>query len=258
MDNRQSSNGNSYRDNNPDFNRDISLGQRLNAQQIGQGLFPAPKQMDHIENGNPNSFSVNRPDGIRFRGVDTENRKAEVKLDDMATMGNRRNDRSFLSGDSGNTPDGGMTNEQNTATNFDSGRNPVDPGNRDNPGSSNRADDEVKAQSVRLSAPAKLAAFDNVQPDTQKSKKQRRASGSTKTLKGRKRNTLTPPTIPGHKWKPSGKTGWELYTREASISENGKRSSTGKYIAYYSLEAIKEENAKRKKKAKFRRTKKQS
>lgn len=114
------------------------------------------------------------------------------------------------------------------------------------------------APSARLSAPANQASFDNVQPDTQKPKKRRRASGSTKTLTERKRNTLTPPTISGCKWKPSGKTGWELYTREASISENGKRSSKGKYLAYYSKEDIRRLNAKRTKKTKLRRDAKSS
>ena len=48
-----------------------------------------------------------------------------------------------------------------------------------------------------------------------------------------------PPSFTGYKWKPSGLTGWELYTRKPSVSINGKRSSTGKYLGYYSKEAIK-------------------
>lgn len=179
-----------------------------------------------------------------------------------------------------------VNHDQNTNTNPDTGGNPCDSRIDHNPGSSNRADDEVKnanriqgengllandflassesmesfkiAPSARLSAPANQASFDNVQPDTQKPKKRRRASGSTKTLTERKRNTLTPPTISGCKWKPSGKTGWELYTREASISENGKRSSKGKYLAYYSKEDIRRLNAKRTKKTKLRRDAKSS
>lgn len=121
------------------------------------------------------------------------------------------------------------------------------------------------AQSARVDSPAFQAAFDagnaEVQPDTQNAKNKKSnqsASGSTKTVKERKRNNLTPPTISGHKWKPSGKSGYELYTREASISENGKRSSTGKYKAYYSIEAIRRLNAERKKKAKPRRINRQS
>ena len=48
-----------------------------------------------------------------------------------------------------------------------------------------------------------------------------------------------PPTFTGYKWKPSGLTGWELYTRKPSISKSGGRSSTGKYLGYYSAEAVK-------------------
>src|SRR5262245_14922306 len=54
----------------------------------------------------------------------------------------------------------------------------------------------------------------------------------------RKFNDLHPPSIPGCKWKPSGLTGWELYTRQPAISRNGKRSSKHKYLAYYSQEAV--------------------
>lgn len=88
-----------------------------------------------------------------------------------------------------------------------------------------------------------------VNPVPQQEKKAKRASGSTSKTqsnvhpvphkpKSANDNRLQPPTIPGHKWKPSGKTGWELYTRTASISANGKRSSTGKYLAYYSQKAV--------------------
>lgn len=190
-----------------------------------------------------------------------------------------------------------VNHDQNTNTNLNFSGNSCDSRIDHNPGSSNRTDDEVKndqalegltgsnldncrnnylgqlsqindsdssdcfgleTPSARLSAPTNQASFDNVQPDTQKPKKRRRASGSTKTLTERKRNTLTPPTISGCKWKPSGKTGWELYTREASISENGKRSSKGKYLAYYSKEDIRRLNAKRTKKTKLRRDAKSS
>lgn len=51
-------------------------------------------------------------------------------------------------------------------------------------------------------------------------------------------NDLHPPSIPGCKWKPSGLSGWELYSRAPSISANGKRSSKAKYLAYYSREAV--------------------
>jgi hypothetical protein len=64
-----------------------------------------------------------------------------------------------------------------------------------------------------------------------------RVSGSTAKAHPVPRNGK-PPTFTGYKWKPSGLTGWELYTRKPSISINGKRSSTGKYLGYYSQEAV--------------------
>lgn len=88
-----------------------------------------------------------------------------------------------------------------------------------------------------------------VNPVPRAKKTAARASGSTSKKqtdvhpvphKGKSKddNRLHPPTISGHKWKPSGLSGWELYTRKPSISANGKRSSTGDYLAYYSKEAV--------------------
>ncbi len=66
-----------------------------------------------------------------------------------------------------------------------------------------------------------------------------RASGSTSHKKAGSTRELHPvPQFKGYKWKPSGLTGWELYTRKPSISRNGKRSSKGKYLGYYSKEAV--------------------
>lgn len=69
-----------------------------------------------------------------------------------------------------------------------------------------------------------------------------RASGSTKKVPQRAVHPVPrnakPPGFTGYKWKPSGLTGWELYTRKPSISKNGKRSSTGDYLGYYSQEAV--------------------
>lgn len=263
------------------------IGER--AQLTGQGSFPAPFQNGASKNEHPDSFSVNRLGSDRLRGLGTADRKEEVNHD-LATMGSGRNDDGLLPDDFNRSQIGELTHDQNTNANPDPDGNPCDSRIDHNLGSSDRADDEVKngmesldtlanrnpvhsryfqhmdqvslspeiAPSARLSAPANQASFDNVQPDTQKPKKQQRASGSTKTVTERKRNTLTPPTISGCKWKPSGKTGWELYTREASISENGKRSSKGKYLAYYSKEDIRRLNAKRTKKTKLRRDAKSS
>lgn len=216
---------------------------------------------------------------------------------DMATMGSNRNDSSLLSDDCNSEIHGGLTDDPKATNTFQTNHGSDNHCGSDADRQDYRADDEVKngqaqeggfdldrdcvfdnslvlpdveameilrpcsieiAPSARLASPVNVAGFDNVQPDTQRRKKRSSASGSTKTIKERKRNNLMPPTIPGHKWKPSGKTGYELYTRQASVSENGKRSSTGKYIAYYSLEAIRKENAKRKKTTKRRRIKRQS
>jgi len=72
-----------------------------------------------------------------------------------------------------------------------------------------------------------------------------RASGSTLPKKASSTTRAhpvprsgKPPTFTGYKWKPSGLTGWELYTRKPSVSINGKRSSTGKYLGYYSEESV--------------------
>lgn len=66
-----------------------------------------------------------------------------------------------------------------------------------------------------------------------------RASGSTRRKEAGSTRELHPvPQFKGYKWKPSGLTGWELYTRKPSISRNGKRSSKGKYLGYYSKEAV--------------------
>lgn len=106
-----------------------------------------------------------------------------------------------------------------------------------------------------------------VHPVPQSIEKAGRASGSTPEKrrnvhpvphkpKSLGSNRMQPPTIPGHKWKPSGKTGWELYTREPAISATGKRSSKGKYIAYYSQEAIERMNREREKTTNTRSTQK--
>lgn len=46
-----------------------------------------------------------------------------------------------------------------------------------------------------------------------------------------------PPSIIGHRWKAS-RSGWKLYARQPAISRNGKRSSSHRYIAFYSQKAI--------------------
>lgn len=103
-----------------------------------------------------------------------------------------------------------------------------------------------------------------VQPVPRRAKKGRTETGSTRREKtnvqpvpqsrnARKFNDLHPPTIPGCKWKPSGLSGWELYTRQPAISRNGKRSSKHKYVAYYSMEAVRREHERREATANARR-----
>lgn len=88
-----------------------------------------------------------------------------------------------------------------------------------------------------------------VNPVPRQSKKQKRATGSTgkktsnvqpvpQSASANDPNRIHPPTLSGYKWKPSGLTGWELYSRKPSISASGKRSSKAKYIAYYSQQAV--------------------
>jgi hypothetical protein len=102
------------------------------------------------------------------------------------------------------------------------------------------------------------------QPVPRKAKKARSETGSTRKKRvnvepdapvanPRDMNGLHPPSIPAHKWKPSGLTGWELYTRRPAISANGKRSSSHKYIAYYSRKDVRRLHDAREKTANARR-----
>ena len=77
-----------------------------------------------------------------------------------------------------------------------------------------------------------------VEPKRESGSTRRKKTGSTRPVNPVPRRNK-PPTFTGYKWKPSGLTGWELYTRKPSISKSGGRSSTGKYLGYYSAEAVK-------------------
>lgn len=91
---------------------------------------------------------------------------------------------------------------------------------------------------LRLVNPVSRAKKTKVRASGSTSKKQVNVHPVPHKGKSKDSNRLHPPTIPGHKWKPSGLSGWELYTRKASISASGKRSSTGEYVAYYSQKAV--------------------
>lgn len=88
-----------------------------------------------------------------------------------------------------------------------------------------------------------------VNPVPRQSKKQKSETGFTgkktvnvkpvpQSVSKNNSNRIHPPTLSGYKWKPSGLTGWELYSRKPSVSVSGKRSSKAKYIAYYSQQAV--------------------
>jgi hypothetical protein len=105
--------------------------------------------------------------------------------------------------------------------------------------------DVAEAIPVSVVEPVPQAQLTLVNPFSPRAKK----TGSTRKKKtnvqpvpqrrnARILNDLHPPSIPGHKWKPSGLTGWELYTRAPAISRNGKRSSKHKYVAYYTQDAV--------------------
>lgn len=114
----------------------------------------------------------------------------------------------------------------------------VDPGNPTNAG---RAGGNKRAVAGQSGAVSPVPHLSLVHPVPQAQAKIR-ASGSTKKVPQRAVHPVPrnakPPGFTGYKWKPSGLTGWELYTRKPSISKNGKRSSTGDYLGYYSQEAV--------------------
>lgn len=122
-------------------------GNKQQAQNTGQGLSPAPQQMEHPENGNSNSFSVNRSDSIRLRGLGADNRKTDVKpndmANDMAAVDSDCNVDGLLSDNRNRQIYGGL-NEQNTDADSDNGRNYPESDNSQDSGRNNRESDEVK------------------------------------------------------------------------------------------------------------------
>lgn len=76
-----------------------------------------------------------------------------------------------------------------------------------------------------------------VPPVAQKVKKASGATGGTRQTTPKSANDLEPPGLPGCEWRISG-SGWELWRRVPSVSENGKRSSKRTYMAYYSRKAV--------------------
>ena len=121
------------------------------AQQNGQGLSPAPTQNKHPGNGSSNSFSVREPDNQRHRRLDSLDRADEIEVkNDVATMDSSRNDGGLLPDDFNCPKIGELNHDQNTNTNLNLGGNPCDSRPGYNPGASNRADDEVKNESLDL------------------------------------------------------------------------------------------------------------
>lgn len=62
-------------------------------------------------------------------------------------------------------------------------------------------------------------------------------STKSTTSKKRKSPRATPKPIVAHEWKYMD-SGWALFSRKASISASGKRSSTRKYLRWYTQAAI--------------------
>lgn len=58
-----------------------------------------------------------------------------------------------------------------------------------------------------------------------------------KGYKGRRVKCATPKPIPGHEWRNLD-SGWALFSRTASISQSGKRTSTRKYLRWYTQATI--------------------
>jgi hypothetical protein len=101
--------------------------------------------------------------------------------------------------------------------------------------------DSLSAELTRLGSAAGLVVPMPVQPVAPKAKpakNAKRVQPVAPTRKSKKAKRLRPKSFPGHLWKPSGLTGWELYRRWPSKSVNGKRSSEQEYIGYYSQEAV--------------------
>lgn len=91
-----------------------------------------------------------------------------------------------------------------------------------------------------------------VQP-VAKAKLQVKMQPVAKGRKPKNADRLRPPHVPGHAWRPDGLSGWDLWRRTPTVSENGKPSSKHKYIAYYSRADVQrkiDEVAKAKKTAK--------
>lgn len=58
-----------------------------------------------------------------------------------------------------------------------------------------------------------------------------------KGYKGRRGKCATPKPIPGHEWRNLD-SGWALFSRTASISQSGKRTSIRKYLRWYTQATI--------------------
>lgn len=104
-------------------------------------------------------------------------------------------------------------------------------------GTKHVAEKEKSCQVAQLLPPVAQPKLRLVQPVAQKVQSTRRATGGTRRRTPKESNGLEPLHIEGHEWRFTG-YGWELWRRVPSRSENGKRSSKRKYLAYYSKEAV--------------------
>jgi hypothetical protein len=219
--------------------------------QTGQGSPSLPREISHnsseVEYGEPES--TDNGTRLSFNG----NPPTYANPDSERTA---ESDRVVRTGgtDNNNLPDSSEvineTGQKDQTTGVDDTQqhdnSDSDPVGLTRPDDDSRVGDGVVEPEVK---PVPQPRLRLVNPVPQTNKKRKRASGSTgkkavnvhpvpHPVSSNNPNRIHPPTMSGYKWKPSGLTGWELYSRKPSISESGKRSSKSKYIAYYSQKAV--------------------
>lgn len=235
---------------------DDVLAKLGSAAEQGASPAPAPEISRKLFTEKPNSGST--PERTVSEANETDPNQLEEDLQDLSLDSDRYRGR------------GGDRSDDDSC-----GRNLVPPGTRsDLEGISDQPGETGNEELADVEPVPQASTESDVHPVPQprlrlvnpapRQRKPGRASGSTATQKqgnvhpvpqkgkSKDSNRLRPPSIPGHKWKPSGLSGWELYTRRASISANGKRSSTGDYLAYYSKEAVRRLHEQREKTANAR------
>lgn len=83
-----------------------------------------------------------------------------------------------------------------------------------------------------IATPTKSATY-NKRP---RNKKPTKSLGAV-THKQRQKSHTSPPSIAGHEWRFTG-TGWSLFKRKMTRTEDGRRISERTYLRWYTTEAI--------------------